>query len=116
MEDDESAEAKVIKRSIPLMSTKKIMKDIFEGTDEELATARKIITICVDYLKGKVSSTVSESLQNKVFQHRELGINKVIRTFAKTFCQELMVAFGNQLLTIMEKQGAKSEGELSAEE
>lgn len=62
MEDDESAEAKVIKRSIPLMSTKKIMKDIFEGTDEELATARKIITICVDYLKGKVSSTVSESL------------------------------------------------------
>ena len=115
MEDEESAEAKVIKRSIPLMSSKKIMKDIFEGTDEELATARKIISICINYLKGKVISTVSESLKNKVYVHRELGINKVIRTFAKTFCQELMVAFGNQLLTIMEKQGVKSEGELSVE-
>ena len=115
-EDEEGAEAKVIKRVIPLMSTKKALKDIFEGTDEELTKARQIITECITYLRGKISATVANSLETKVFQLREVGINKDIRAFSKAFCQELMVAFGNQLLTIMEKQDAKSEGELSPEE
>ena len=113
MENEEGPEAKIIKRVIPLMSSKKALNDIFAGDAEELAISRRIIAKCIDYLVGKVSGTVANSIKNKVFQHRELGINKDIRAFTKAFCQELMVAFGNQLLTILDKQDCKSEGELS---
>ena len=32
------------------------------------------------------------------------------------YCQEMMVAFGNQLLTILENQNIKQDGDLSNEE
>ena len=63
-----------------------------------------------------MSTTVASTFKSKIFKHREVGINKDIRVFTKAFCQELMVAFGNQLLTIMEKQNCKKEGELTQEE
>ena len=113
MENEEGPEAKIIKRVIPLMGSKKALADIFSGDQEELAISRRIIAMCIDYLVGKVSGTVANSVKTKVFQHREFGINKDIRAFTKAFCQELMVAFGNQLLTILEKQDCKKEGELS---
>ena len=62
MENEDGPEAKVIKRIIPLMSTKKALKDIFDGDAEELAIARRIIAKCIDYLRGKVCSTVANSI------------------------------------------------------
>ena len=103
MENEEGPEAKIIKRVMPIMSSKKALNDIFAGDEEELAISRRIIAKCIDYLVGRVSATVANSMKTKVFQHREVGINKDIRTFTKAFCQELMVAYGNQLLTILEK-------------
>ena len=116
MENAESEEATICGRILPLMSTKKSLKDLFEGDNEELKIARKIINQCIIYLKEKISVTVANSLSTKTFLHREVGINKDIRTFMRAFCQELMVAFGNQLLTILEKDGVKKDGELTAEE
>ena len=116
MEDEEGLASKVVRRIVPLMSTKKGLKDIFEGDTDELAKARGIITTCIGYLQGKVSAAVKNSLENKVFQNREMGVNKDIRIFSMAFCQELIVNYSNQLLTIMEKSDAKSEGELSPEE
>jgi len=43
MENCESEEATICKRILPLMSTKKSLKDLFDGDDEELKIARKII-------------------------------------------------------------------------
>ena len=103
MENEEGPEAKIIQRIMPIMSSKKALADIFAGDAEELAISRRIIGKCIEYLVGKVGKTVANSMKSKVFQHREVGINKDIRTFTKAFCQELMVAFGNQLLTILEK-------------
>jgi len=59
---------------------------------------------------------VKGAISNKVFTYREMGINKIISTYTKSFSQELMVAHGNQLLTIIEKQDVKREGDLSQEE
>ena len=63
-----------------------------------------------------MSSNVANSLIDKSFKNREIGINKDDRTFSYAFCQELMATFGDQLLTILEKKDTKSEGELSPEE
>ena len=49
------------------MSSKKALKSIFDGDDEELAIARRIISTCIDYLKGKVTGAVTSSLKSKVF-------------------------------------------------
>ena len=106
----------MIKRIIPLMSTKKALKDIFEGDETDMYKARYIITNCTTYLKERVSAMIATSLETKVFQTREIGINKDIREFTKDFCTELMVAYGDQLLIILEKKNAKSEGKLTPEE
>ena len=50
MENEDSAEAKVIKRVMPIMSSKKALSDIFAGDENELAISRRIITKCIDYL------------------------------------------------------------------
>ena len=74
MENEESAEAKVIKRVMPIMSSKKALNDIFAGDENELAISRRIIAKCIDYLVEKVGSTVANSLKSKNFKHREVGI------------------------------------------
>ena len=47
MENEEGPEAKIIKRVMPIMSSKKALADIFAGDAEELAISRRIIGKCI---------------------------------------------------------------------
>jgi hypothetical protein len=116
IEDEEGPASKIIKRIVPLMTSKKALKDLFDGDEGDLLLSRSIAAKCATFLKDKISEAVKGGIANKVFSYREMGLTKVIRSFTKAFCQELMVSYGNQLLTILEKQGVKKEGELSNEE
>lgn len=67
MENEDGPEAKIIKRSLPIISSKKALSDIFAGDANELAISRRIIGKCIDYLIGKVASTVENSIKSKRF-------------------------------------------------
>lgn len=67
IDDESSPEAKTINRIMPLMSTKKALKDIFEGNDEELAIGKRIITTTMSCLRNKVSNAVAHGLETKQF-------------------------------------------------
>ena len=67
MENEEGPEAKIIKRTLPIISSKKALSDIFAGDANELAMSRRIIGKCIDYLIGKVASTVENSIKSKRF-------------------------------------------------
>ena len=95
IQNEQGPEAKVIKRLVPVLSTRKALKDLFEGSEAELDKARQAITQCASYLRGKVNDSIASSLASKVFENREIGINADIRSFTKDFCQELMAAYGN---------------------
>lgn len=114
--DEDGPEAKIVMRILPLMSSVKGLKDVLEGDEEELTIASRIINQCVDYLQAKTMSVIAACTESKVYATRATGLENDIRVFTKNYCQELMVAYGNQLLTILEKQGAKSEGELTQPE
>lgn len=95
MEDEECPESKIIKRIVPLMSSKKALKDLFDGDEGDLVLSRSIACKCANYLRDKISDAVKGGIENNIFSYREMGLVKVIRTFTKAFCQELMVSYGN---------------------
>ena len=114
--NDAGPEAKIVRRIMLILSSKKALKDLFEGNADELAIQRRIIAKCIDYLRGKISATVANNIKNKVFEHTEVGLDQEVRIFTKAFCTELMHAFGNQILIIADNENVESEGELTQEQ
>ena len=100
--NEKGPEAKIILRQMPSLSNKRAIKDFFKGTEDELIIQRRIITCCVDHLKGSISQVVANSLKKKVFVLNETDLTQEVRAFTKTFCLELMAEFGDQDYAILE--------------
>lgn len=93
--NEEGAEAKIIMRFMPILASKKNVKDLLQGDAADFAVLKRVIGQFIKYLKDKVVQAVADSLKSKTFVHREVGLTHEIRLFTKLFCQELMAEFGN---------------------
>ena len=71
MAKQDGPEAQIILRLMPTIGNKKIVKDLFKGTNEELLIQRRIIMQCFEHLKGSVCQAVADSLRSKSFAFNE---------------------------------------------
>jgi len=62
LNNEEGAESKIIMRILPILSSKKAMKDLFQGSEAEFTILKRIIGLCIEYLKNKISKTIAQNL------------------------------------------------------
>ena len=106
-----------MKRHLLSLSTKSGMKDLFEGTKEELELSRQVVKSALSLIKSEVGKKMKNSIKNKDYDLRpEQGFLRSILEFVSLFCTELMFNFGNQLLTICDNRDVKRDGDLSSDE
>ena len=92
-----------MKRLLPFLCNKKALKDIFEGNQEEQEMSKQVLLKCLNASNQKLLEHIQASIQKKSFNPKiEKGIYKEVSSFVKAYCKELMVIFGNQILTILE--------------
>ena len=76
-----------LKRFLSSMSTKRGMKELFEGTQEELEQARRVIKHCLTYTCTQLTKQVKNAIETKQFDlQRESDFLKSILDFIKMFC------------------------------
>lgn len=116
-QNDETPEAKKCKRVLQQLSTKKVLADLFNGSEEDLSIGKRCMKLCTEYSNKKLAEFLASSVDKSNFEGtNELGIIQEVNGFIKNFCQELMIAMGKQLVIIADNENVKKTGNLNQEE
>lgn len=113
----DAAASGVLRRYLSSMSTKTGMKNLFDGTREELEHSRRVLNKCLDFATERTKDRIRDGFGGQPMQlAAPAGFLKEVSVFIRTYCQELFVNFGFDMLTILENKDVPREGDLSKED
>ena len=114
--DDEESKVKT-SMGLQILSNKDSMNDLFQSGSEDLERSRQIFGQTCKIVNKSVQHRIEFALTAKTFQPSfESKYSESAAIFVRFYCQELMVAYSNQLLELLETEGSEDSEDVSKEE